>query len=225
MRISRKVRVLAALVFFFFVLYPDPLTLWRSIEHIRHPSIDPAAVAPVARKLPNDPRLIEQAVLTRIVPYSYDWQTAGVPWYFPTTREALAQKSGDCESRAVVLASILAYKHIPYSLHMSFDHIWVDYPGHVSTALENPGVQIAVREHGHFVFHWPKDFHLGAEVNAQVAQYWTPMPLARRVLLFGGLLAIVLCNVIVRGGRRAAAALRHPGMPSLPHGEGDADLS
>ncbi len=53
-------------------------------------------------------------MLTRIVPYAYDWQTAGVPWYFPTTREALAQKRGDCESRAVVLASILAYKHIPY---------------------------------------------------------------------------------------------------------------
>ena len=139
--------------------------LVRSIEHISHPSIDPAAVASIARTLPNNPRLIENAVLTRIVPYAYDWQTAGVPWYFPTTREALAQHRGDCESRAVVLASILAYKHIPYQLRMSFDHIWVDYPGHQATALENPGVQIAVREHGHFVFHWPKDFHLGAEVE------------------------------------------------------------
>ncbi len=63
---------------------------------------------------------------------------------------------------------------------MSFDHIWVDYPGHVATAIENPGVQIAVRQHGHFVFHWPKDFHLGAEVNAQIANYWTPMPLGRQ---------------------------------------------
>ncbi len=209
MRISRKLRLLAALVFFFFVLYPNPLLLVRSIEHIRHPSIDPAAVASIARTLPNNPRLIENAVLTRVVPYAYDWQTAGVPWYFPTTREALAQKSGDCESRAVVLASILAYKHIPYSLHMSFDHIWVDYPGHVNTAIENPGVQLAVREHGHFVFHWPKDFHLGAEVHAQVANYWTPMPLGRKALLFGGLLAIVFVNVIVRWARRLAGVAYH----------------
>lgn len=211
-----KLRVLAGLVFFFFVLYPDPLVLVHSIEHIEHPSIDPAAVASIARKLPNDPRLIEQAVLTRIMPYAYDWQTAGVPWYFPTTREALAQGRGDCESRAVVLASILAYKHIPYQLRMSFDHIWVDYPGHVNTALENPGVQLAVREHGHYVFHWPRDFHLGAEVNAQVADYWTPMPLSRKLLLFGGLATIALVNVIVRRGRRAAVRLRHAAAPPVP---------
>src|SRR5664280_1075495 len=198
MRISRKLRLLIALVFFCFVAYPNPLVLVHSIEHISHPVIDPQAVAALARTLPNDPRLIEQAVLTRIMPYSYDWQTAGVPWYFPTTREALAQKRGDCESRAVVLASILAYKHIPYTLRMSFDHIWVDYPGHVVTALENPGVQLAVRQHGHFVFRWPKDFHLGAEANAQIADYWTPMPLGRQALLLGGLLAIVFLNVIVR---------------------------
>jgi len=107
-----------------------------------------------------------------------------------------------------VLASILAYKHIPYTLRMSFDHIWVDYPGHVATALENPGVQLAVRQHGHFVFRWPKDFHLGAEANAQIADYWTPMPLGRQALLFGGLLAIVFLNVIVRLVRRAPVAAR-----------------
>ena len=212
-----KLRVLAACVFFFFVLYPNPLVLVHSIRHIEHPSIDPAAVAPIARTLPNDPRLIEQAVLTRIVPYAYDWQTAGVPWYFPTTREALAQGRGDCESRAVVLASILAYKHIPYQLRMSFDHIWVDYPGHVNTAIENPGVQLAVRRHGHYVLQWPKDFHLGAEVNAQVADYWTPMPLGRKLLLFGGLVAIALANVIGRAGRRAAAGLRRrSALPPVP---------
>jgi hypothetical protein len=226
MRISRKLRLLAALVFFFFVLYPNPLVLVRSIEHIRHPAIDPQVVAPLARTLPNDPRLIEQAVLTRIMPYAYDWQSAGVPWYFPTTREALAQGRGDCESRAVVLASILAYKHIPYALRMSFDHIWVDYPGHQATALENSGVQIAVREHGHYVFHWPRDFHLGAEVDAQIANYWTPMPLGRRALLFGGLLAIVFVNGLVSWARRAGAAGRRVNehRHRLPQGQGDSDI-
>ena len=208
MRISRKVRLLAGLLFVLFVLYPNPLTLVRSIEHVLHPTIDPQAVAAVARTMPNDPRLIEQAVLTRVTPYAYDWQTSGAPWYFPTTREALVQHRGDCESRAMVLASILAYKHIPYQLRMSFDHIWVQYPGHVNTALENPGVQLAVRDHGHYVFHWPKDFHLGAEVNAQIADYWTPMPDGRKALLFGGLLVIVLANVLVGLGRRVLASAR-----------------
>jgi hypothetical protein len=70
-------------------------------------------------------------------------------------------------------------------------------------------VQIAVREHGHFVFHWPKDFHLGAEANAQIAVYWTPMPMSRRVLLFAGLLAIVFVNVLVRWARRLAGVTYH----------------
>jgi hypothetical protein len=201
-RISRTVRLLVALVFVLFVLYPNPLTLVRAIEHVLHPRVDPQAVAAVAKTLPNNPRLIEQAVLTRITPYSYDWQSSGVPWYFPTTREALRQGRGDCESRALVLASILAYKHIHYQLRMSFDHIWVDYRGHVPTVLENPGVTLAVREHGRYVFHWPRDFHLGAEVNAQIANYWTPAPFGRRVLLIGGLVAIVCANGLIRLGRR-----------------------
>jgi hypothetical protein len=205
MRISRRLRLLAAFVFVLFVLYPNPVTLVRSIDHGLHPQVDPQAVAAVAKTLPNNPRLIEQAVLTRIMPYAYDWQSSGVPWYFPTTREALAQGRGDCESRALVLASILAYKHIPYQLRMSFDHIWVDYRGHRATALENPGVTLAARVNGHYVFHWPRDFHLGPEINAQIANYWTPAPIGRRVLLFGGLIAIVFANALVQLGRRVVS--------------------
>ena len=60
----------------------------------------PDAVAALAATMPDDPRLIEQRVLDDVVPYAYDWQTAGVPWYFPTTEQALRAGSGDCESRA-----------------------------------------------------------------------------------------------------------------------------
>ena len=56
----------------------------------------------IAETLPNDPRLIEQAVLTRLVPYSYDWQTNGVPWYFPNTVEVI------CTSFMAQLDSALA---------------------------------------------------------------------------------------------------------------------
>ena len=116
-------------------------------------------------------------MLDRQVPYAYDWQSAGVPWYFPTTREALRAGRGDCESRALVLASILTAKGIPNELRMSFDHIWVDYPGKQANALENAGVQFAGRQDGHFFLHWPADFHLGQEVADQVAIFWTPAPL------------------------------------------------
>ena len=124
------------------LLYPDPGMLLRSIRNTARPQIQPEAVAGLARRLPDDPRAIEAYVLDRQVPYSYDWQSAGVPWYFPTTAEALRAGRGDCESRAVVLASILTAKGIPNELRLSFDHIWVDYPGKQANALENAGVAV-----------------------------------------------------------------------------------
>lgn len=203
-RLSRLALLWLFAGWFFVVLYPDPSVLVRSIENIAHPNVDAAAVRSLAATLPNNPRLIENAVVTRIVPYAYDWQVNDVPWYFPTTAEVIRWKRGDCESRALVLASILKAKGIPYRLCMSFDHIWVQYPGWRANALENNGVVLAERVNGHFVWHWPKDFHLGAEVNAQVAIYWTPMPRGRKVLLIAGLMLVLLINpVAARRWRRA----------------------
>ncbi len=183
------------------VLYPNPTLLVRSINNIRHPNVDAAAVQGIASSLPSDPELIERAVLTDIVPYAYDWQVNGTPWYFPTTAEALASGKGDCESRAVVLASILKAKGIPFELMMSLDHIWVQYPGKPPNAIENAGVVLVERVNGHLVWGWPKDFHLGAEINAQLDMYWNPMPTDRRLLLFGGLLLLLSINPLLLGRR------------------------
>jgi transglutaminase-like putative cysteine protease len=201
----------------FVVLYPDPRILVRSIQNIRHTDIDPVAVQSVAAALPNDPRLIEQAVLDRLVPYQYDWKVSGVPWYFPTTAEVLQAKQGDCESRAVLLASILKAKGIPFQLVMSLDHIWVQYPGKVSNTLENANVSFAQWVNGRLVIHWPTDFQLGAEINAQLDGYWTPMPLARKLLLFGGMLLLLLTNPVrMARSRRAARLLPPAGVRRLP---------
>jgi hypothetical protein len=200
-RYSRKLRLLVACLFVLFVLYPNPLMLGRSIDHTVHPDVDPQAVQAVAATLPNDPRLIEKAVLTRIVPYSYDWQTSGVPWYFPTTEEALKSGRGDCESRALVLASILDAKGIPYHLRMSFDHIWVDYPGKQANAIENNSV-VLVDQKG---WHWPKQIDPRQELSDQIAFYWTPMPPLRKTILLVGLVLIIGAN----GLARVVAALRH----------------
>ena len=181
------------------VLYPDPTLLARSIRNICDPDVDARAVAALAAKLPGDPRQIEAYVLDRQVPYAYDWQTWGVPWYFPTTSEALAAGRGDCESRAVVLSSILTAKGIPHSLRVSIGHIWVEYPGKAPNAGENAGLELAGTRDGRFFIQWPSDLDPIRELEEQVAIHWTPAPPYRVALLFGGLLLIALWNV---GARR-----------------------
>ncbi len=204
-----------ALIFLFAVwtlvaLYPDPSVLVRSVRHTLQPPIQPDAVAAIAAKLPNDPKAIEAYVLDRQVPYAYDWQTAGVPWYFPTTAEAIKAGAGDCESRALVLASILTAKGIPNHLYMSLDHIWVDYAGKQANAIENPAVQIAGRQNGEWFFHLPKTFDFTSEWDAQLGQYVTPAPLWRVLVLLAGLSLVVLWNTLARrlgAGRLAADGL------------------
>ena len=146
MRFPRRLLVFLALSWVLVVLYPDPGVLVRSVRNTLRPRVEPQAAAALARSLPDDPRAIEAYVLERQVPYAYDWQSAGVPWYFPTASEALRAGRGDCESRALVLASILTAKGIPNELRMSFDHIWVDYPGKQANAIENAGVEFAGRQ-------------------------------------------------------------------------------
>jgi hypothetical protein len=204
-----------ALIFLFatwtlVMLYPDPGMLVRSVRNVSRPAIDPQAVASLATALPDDPRAIEAHVLAREVPYSYDWQAVCVPWYFPTTAEALRAGRGDCESRAVVLASVLTAKGIPNELRVSIGHIWVDYPGKQATASENPGVQIAGTQNGRFFLRWPADFKLGREVSEQLAIHWTPAPPERLLLLVAGVSLIVIWNALARllgAGRLAVDGL------------------
>jgi len=199
-----------ALGWLFVVLYPDPTMLADSVRNVRQPPVDAAAVAAVAQRLPDDPRTIERIVLDEIVPYGYDWDVSGVPWYFPTTAEALQAGRGDCESRALVLASILEAKGIPHQLRMSFDHIWVDYPGKVANALENDAVAIADQGEDGFAFRWPKDFDPWQEWVSQLGMFWVPMPMLQKVLLFAGLLLALGWNGWV------ALAARRLGLVPVP---------
>lgn len=197
-RVTKPAFILLFVTWALVMLYPDPRLIGRSIANFTHLDIDARAVADMAAALPNDPAKIERAVLVDYVPYRFDWQTAGVPWYFPDINDVLTQKGGDCESRAILLAAILEAKHIPHRLMMSFDHIWVDYPGKVPNKLENPAVAIA-GDGGSgslLALHWPRDFNFWKEINGQVGLYWTPMPLGRKLLLVGGLLFISLWNAL-----------------------------
>jgi len=214
MRLSRSSLVFLAAVWVLVVLYPDPGVLARSVRNTVWPGVDAAAVADLAAVLPDDPRLLEEHVLEREVPYACDWESAGVPWYFPTTAEALHAGRGDCESRAVVLASLLTAKGIPNELRVSLDHIWVDYPGKQANALENAALEVAGRRDGDFFLRWPSEFDLGQELADQIAIYWTPAPAWRILLLAAGLSLIVSWNALARemGGAGPAAPQLHRGV-------------
>lgn len=201
-RVSRGGLLFVALTWLLLSLYPNPLVLGRSIQNLRHIELDPAAVAELADRLPDSPQRIEQIVKQRVVPYAYDWSTEGVPWYFPTTAEVLHRGAGDCESRAVVLASIFSVKGIPHELKMSFDHIWVDYPGKIPNEAESDALAIGRSVDGSpFGLHWPRELNVWGELRAQVELLWLPMPLARELLLFTGLALVCSWNALGASAR------------------------
>ena len=141
MRIPRLALAFLVFVWVLVVLYPDPGVLVRSIHNGLRPRVDPAAASALAARLPDDPRLIEAYVLEQHVPYGGRLAVGGRALVLPDRAPRhLAAGPGDCESRAMVLASLLAAKGIPYDLRMSFGHIWVEYPGKAATRIENAGL-------------------------------------------------------------------------------------
>jgi hypothetical protein len=173
-------------------LYPNPLLLGRAAAQSWTPVIDADAVRDLAATLPDDPRLIEEAVLTRIVPYGVPWEVYGVPWYFPTPAEVLAAGRGDCQGRAVVLASLLQAKGIPFTLAASFDHIWVDYPGKNPTPIENARVAIAQKApDAQYGFRLPIDWDLRRSWEIEWEYFVAPAPGWRLLLLALGWVLIL----------------------------------
>ncbi len=190
------------------VLYPNPLRLAASVRRLANPGVDPVAVESLAASLPSDPAAIERAVLETL-PYHYDWEVYGIPWYFPTVDEALGNGEGDCKARAIVLASVLEAKGIPYRIDSSPTHVWVDYDGKVGNSLENPGAGFyeVNPQTGAKAFHLPK-ISITEVMGTFWEGFWPPMPVARKALLISGLAILVAIRVIWRKiGRPAAGDL------------------
>jgi hypothetical protein len=204
----RKLRTTGLLLIWtVLALYPNPLMLGRAIGQSWTPVVDADAVRALAATLPNDPKLIENAVLTTIVPYGVPWEVYGVPWYFPTPSEVLAAGRSDCQGRAVVLASLLKAKGIPFTLEASLDHIWVDYPGKNPTPMENPQVSIAQKAPTEdYGFHWPADWNVQQSWDIERQYFWDVAPSWRLWLLFLGYLPILFRSRILRRLRRPAPA-------------------
>ena len=190
------------------VLYPNPQRLIVSVPRAWTPAVDAAAVRELAATLPDDPRAIETFVNTNLVPYAVPWQTYGVPWYVPTVSEVLAQGEGDCQARAIVLASLLEAKSIPATFVGSFDHLWIDYPGKQATAIENAGVAIVAQQpDGGYRFQWPDVVDWRASWAIERAYFWDAMPGERVALLLIGWLLLGLRRRLSRWSR---ILLSHP---------------
>lgn len=172
------------------VCYPDPRVLLSAIRNTLKPPISAAAVAAWAKTLPDDPAEIEQSVHER-VRYAVPWQSAGVPWALPEPAQTVTRGWGDCQARAVVLASVLAAKGIPYQLRASLDHMWVEYPGKAPTVLENAAKTLWAKEEKGFRFRVPT-MDWGESWRIEREYFWDAAPMGRKVLLLGGLLAIWL---------------------------------
>lgn len=179
-------------------LYPDPRLLARSVPQGLEPRIQPEAVRAWAAELPDDPAYIEQQVLDRYVPYGVPWQTHGVPWYFPTTAEVVAQGRGDCQARMLVLASILQAKGLPYRLEASFDHIWVWYEDKSPSALENEAITLMINDASGRRLQLPERWDWQDTYRIEKEYFWDLMPLQRKLLLFGGLALIFFRRRLAR---------------------------
>ena len=141
--LPRRALIFLAVAWILVMLYPDPGMLVRSIRNTARPQIEPEAVAAIAARLPDDPRAIEAYVLDGRCRTPTTGSRPACPGTSRRRPRPCAPGAGDCESRAVVLASILTAKGIPNELRLSLDHIWVDYPGKQANAIENAGVQFA----------------------------------------------------------------------------------
>jgi hypothetical protein len=214
---------LAAVVWIGAVVYPDPRPLVSSIARLRVPPVDAQAVGALASLLPDDYKAIEEFSLS-YVRFAPAWDVYGLPWYFPTVAEVVRDGVGDCQARAILLASILEAKGMPYTMHYSFEHVWVDYPGKEVTDLEDPDRAFISDSGQGWLAGLPDKFPLGSIVRSRVEFHWTPMPLARKVLIVMGLVVIMGW-----GERRFFSRLQHGlvsrfiGVPRV--GEGASEIS
>lgn len=172
------------------VVYPDPRPFFTSMARLKNPPVDARAAAELAATLPDDYKFIEDYV-AQYAPWKPAWTVYGLPWYFPTVKETIVHQAGDCQAQAVLMASILEAKGMPYTLLYSFDHVWVDYPGKTVTALEDPATSFVSNEGEGWLSSLPERFPIGTIIKQRVAYHWTPMPILQKMLILLGSAIIV----------------------------------
>lgn len=160
-------------------------TILPSLWHYVRLPIDPDLDRWLPTPAPDDPAAIE-AYVRQLLPWASDAEVYGLPWYFPTPREAVAARRGDCEAQTVVTASLFAARGLPFVVRASFSHLWLDYPGrperegerHAEAMIENVG--------GRYRFRWPAAPELREHLRTQKSLLWDPLHPVRKILLLVG---------------------------------------
>lgn len=192
------------------VVYPDPRPFFNSISRLGNPPVDARAAAEMAAGLPDDYKAVENYV-SSYVAWQPAWTVYGLPWYFPTVDEVIADGAGDCQAEAILTASIFKAKGMPYTLHYSFDHVWVDYPGKGVTALEDPATSFVSDGGEGWLAGLPDKIPLWSILKQRTAFHWTPMPLVQKLLILAG-----AALIIGYGNRRFFGRLRRRVLRETP---------
>lgn len=172
------------------VVYPDPRPLVTSLTRLGSPPVDAAAVSELAATLPDDYRIIEDFSLD-YVRYEPAWTVYRLPWYFPTVPEVLRDRAGDCQARALLIASIFSAKGMPFTLRYSFDHVWVDYPGKNAPEMEDAATSFVSDNGGGWLAKLPERIPLWSIIKVRLGYHWAPMPFAQKLMIVLGCLVII----------------------------------
>lgn len=188
--LSRLLVLLLVILWIGAVMYPNPGKFVVSLERLRHPPIDAQSATAFAAGLPNDYKAIESFTLN-YVQYRTSWALYDSPWYYPTLKQVIADRAGDCEGRALLFASILQAKGMPYTMRYSMDHVWVDYPGKDGQGIEDPSTSFVSTSGKGWLGRLPH-IALWSTIKVRVGYHWTPMPVGRKTLFLLGLFGIPL---------------------------------
>jgi hypothetical protein len=183
----------------FIVCFPNPYIFVRNEVRYLRPPIDPSVIELIEGEIPDEPAEIEEFVKT-LVKYKYDWRNYGVFDYVSTPRQAVTRRSGDCEDRAIVLASLFEAKNIPYSLRASLIHYWVEYSGKKPSRIENEDVTFFKKVDGKYRLKLPDLSQLGRYLD--IRKEWRIVPTSRKVLMISGWLAIIFWGYLMARKRR-----------------------
>ena len=202
------ITIVALLLWTFIVCYPNPYIFIRNFLRYAHFPVDPSILGIISEEIPSKPAEIEKLV-DKLVEYEYDWVNYGVPWYVPTPDDAVMRRKGDCESRAMVLASILSAKNIPYSLKASLVHIWVEYPDKKLNTSENNNVSFVGKVGGRYRIKLPDLSQWRRYVSVEKEMLWDVMPSYRKIIMISGWAVILFsgCFLFVRLAREARLPL------------------
>lgn len=199
--IKNKHLLLVTALWILLVLYPNPLNLVQSLYRTLNPPVRPEAVQHMVAVVPQNPADLEQYVL-ETYPYQYDWVTYQMPWYFPTLEEALAQGTGDCKTRFIILASLFEAMEIPYQQSFSLSHFWLSYDGKAENSWEMEQNAFLVREEdGSVRLQVPREDRAQITGNFRDG-FWHAMPGHRKNLLITGPFLTLSMGVMLHVLRR-----------------------